>query len=59
MAMQGLMKDKKKMHKSAMAGKKHGSPMTKGKAHQMPPMPKKVHSERKGTAKSGGKMTAM
>jgi hypothetical protein len=58
MAMQGLLKNKKHMHKTAMVGKKHGEPMSKGGAHQKPPMPKKVHAERKGTAK-GGKLTAM
>lgn len=49
---------KKSMHKTAMVGKKHGSPMSKGGVHQKPPMAKKVHPERKGTAK-GGKLTAM
>jgi hypothetical protein len=58
MAMQGLMKGSKKMHKTAMVGKKHGTPMTKGGAHQKPPMPVKVNPERKKTAKSG-KLTAM
>jgi hypothetical protein len=59
MAMQGLLKGSKKMHKTANVGKKHGYPMSSGGAHQKPPMAKKVHANRKGTAKSGTKMTAM
>lgn len=61
MAMQGLMKGSKKMHKTAMVGKKHGSAMAQGGggstgAHQKKPMAKKVNAERKKTAKS---MTAL
>jgi hypothetical protein len=52
-----IMAKGKAMHKTAMVGKKHGSPMSKG-VHQKPPMAKKVAAERKGTAK-GGKLTAM
>lgn len=60
MAMQGLLKGSKKMHKTASVGKKHGHPMASGGAHQKPPMAKKVNPERKKTAKSGGgKMTAL
>jgi hypothetical protein len=59
MAMQGLIKDNKRMHKSASGNKKHGAPMKHGKAHQMSPLSKKSGPMRKGTAKSGGKMTAM
>jgi len=58
MAMQGLMKGAKKMHKTAQVGKKHGHPMMKSGAHQKPPMAVKVHADRKKTAKSG-KLTAM
>jgi hypothetical protein len=47
----------KSMHKTAMVGKKHGTPMSKG-THQVPPMAKKTRGDRKGTAK-GGKLTAL
>jgi hypothetical protein len=49
----------KSMHKTAMVGKKHGSPMSKGGAHQVAPMAKKTRGDRKGTKGGGGKMTAM
>lgn len=54
----GHLKGSKKMHKTAMVGKKHGAPMDAKGAHQKPPMAKKTGPFRKGTAKSG-KLTAL
>jgi hypothetical protein len=49
---------KKSMHRTAMAGKKHGNPMPHGDgAHQKPPAVRKQNAQRKGTQKSGGKLT--
>jgi hypothetical protein len=49
------------MHKKALGGhmKMHGSPMKKGGAHQAPVATRKVNPERRGTAKTGKKLSAM
>lgn len=50
------------MHKTAHGGgmhKMHGNPMKKGGAHQAPVATKKVNPERRGTAKTIKKMTAL
>jgi hypothetical protein len=51
------MKKAKSLHKSAIVGKQHGSPMSGGQ-YAVSPIKKKARPDRKGVAKSA-KMTAL